>query len=757
MNSFKWRFPLLLTAAVIVIAALIWFGLQIGNWQQDASIRSVTKGEPLVFDKPAGVKQALAELPDEGRFRKVAETAALQLLVDSDTAHFQIVNRATGAVWRSYPDPDRWADEKIGGTWKNNLLSPVIVEYANISNYKSASKTVGLIDEGGYVENFQTTDTGFRATLVLPAGQFKIPVEVNLQDDYVETAIIDEGIVEGSFSLLNAKLYPLFGAQFTTEQEGYLFVPDGSGALIHFKESRIMPQLTYNQSIYGYDASFYREHLDRQRISLPVFGLKSGEQAFAAVVTEGTEFANVFAAPSGSVGSSNWVTAEWQYRKRFFQSVSKSGEQGFFTYSAKKFTAPRRAIRYYPLTPEESNYAGMAQAYRHYLIGEHDLQRLAVTSDEVPLYLDIVGGDIEKGLLFDSYKTATPTSEAIQLVQDVYDAGVRNVTVQYTGWQQDGYSTHGGYFPVEAEIGGNKGMKQFVDYAHSLNIPVYLTANYTINNNGDDGFWSRRDGQRDLAGNVLEHWIGNQDDASYQVSAGFYKKVLSSDLKRYKELGVDGINFEEGIGSQLNTDFNSRYSASRGDVIDVQREILAQTRETLGAVNVTNGSAYVWDQVKHIHRLADDYSYDIFIDEAVPFSQIVLHGLVTYTSNWSNLRNESRTEFLRSIEYGAYPAYVFSSEASDKLKRVYSVWYYSMNAQQWLASLTEEYKAVNAALGAVQNKFIVGHRTLAPNVKETTYEDSYRVIVNYNSSDYRDGELSVPAHDFVVIEGEDTR
>ncbi|WP_438350582.1 DUF5696 domain-containing protein [Paenibacillus sp. FA6] len=748
--KFKYRLITKLVCITIVLVGLVW--MLIWVWNPSSEDTDLAVDAEILFDS-VGVIPVEQGLPVEERFKQVAETESLKLLIDSTTAHFQVINKSTGKVWRSYPDPQYWDKETVPTVWKNNLSSPVMVEYVNVENYKSLSITTSLIEDKGYLENFKTTENGFTVTFVLPKVQFKIPIEVSLKDDYVETRIVDSGIIEGKLSLLNVKLYPLFGAQPSVGQDGYIMLPDGLGALIRFDSERIMQQLTYNESVYGNDLSFYNENTDRQRISMPVFGLKSGDQAFLAVVAEGEPFANIYAAPSGAVGASNWVTTEWQYRKRFFQSVSKSTGEGFYTYSGGKFVTDKRATRYYPLAPEESDYVGMAAAYRRYLIDVQGVKPLEATKEDVPLYIDIVGGDIEKGLFLDSYLKGTTTDEATTLVNDIYKLGMKRLSVNFIGWQQDGYSTHGGYFPVDRRIGGTSGMKDFISFAHSLDIPVYLTANYTLNNNGDDHFWWRRDGLRNLAGTVLEDVKDSDQEASSFVSPKFYEKVVTSDLDSYKKLGADGIYFEDGIGQQVNTDFNSRYVSSRVDIVDVQRSIFKQTIDTLGSVTANNVNFYALDQVDHVHRLTGDYSYDVFISEEIPFAQIVLHGLRTYTLEYSNLRNEFDNEFLRNIEYGAYPTYVFTGDAAADFKNAYSLWYYSLNYKVWIDQLTHEYTRVNEALAAVQDQFITGHHTLAPNVKETVYGDQYRIIVNYNLTDYSKDGLVVPAKDFVVIKG----
>lgn len=739
----------LLLFAVLLIG-IGWFALvAVGLWGKPADV-AVVAANPF---ETKGTVPYKAGLPVEANFEQIAESDQLLLLVDKASAHFQVINKATGKIWRSYPEPKYWEEETVPTTWKNNLTSPVIIEYVNAKNYKSSSVTAGLIENQGYLENFQAAENGFSVTFVLPKVQLKIPIEVRLHKDYVETRILDEGIVEGALSLLNIKLYPLFGAQPSAGQEGYLLLPDGSGSLIHFEAERLMQQLTYNESVYGQDLSYYNENTGRQGITMPVFGLKSGDQAFVAIISEGEAFANVYAAPSGAVGRSNWVTTEWQYRKKFFQSVSKSTGEGFYTYSGDKFITNARATRYYPLLPNKSDYAGMAEVYRNYLIQEQGVKPLETNKKDIPLFVDIVGADIEKGLFADSYLKATTTEEATELVRSIYDSGIQHLQIQFSGWQQDGYSTHGGYFPVDKRLGGNKGMKSFISFAHTLDIPVYLTANYTLNTNGDDRFWWRRDGLRNLAGTVLEE-RGNEDqDAAKFVSPRFYEKVVSADLNSYKSLGADGIYFEDGIGKQVNTDFNSRYLASRAEVVDVQRSILNKSKEALGSLVANNVNFYALAQIDHIHRLTADYSYDVFISEAIPFAQIVLHGLRTYSLEWSNLRDEFDDELLRSIEYGAYPAYVLSGDKAADLKNSYSYWYYSLNYKDWIDHLSAEYAKTNEALAAVQEQFITGHRTLAPNVKETEYGSDYRIIVNYNQTDYSKDGIIVPAKDFVVIKG----
>ncbi|OPX44968.1 hypothetical protein CLHUN_12000 [Ruminiclostridium hungatei] len=702
----------------------------------------------------AGAKRTI-QLPDEDKFILAAQSSKFRLWVDNETAHFKLESKQNGRIWRSYPDPEQWSKETITGTWKNNLLSPAMVEYIDLADFKAQSKIISWSEDNGQLENFKITGEGFRVTFHFSGTQFKIPVEVKLKDDYIETTIIDDSIQEVKLNLISLKLYPMFGAEPAYGQEGYLFLPDGSGALVRFKEnlSNTNDSSVYLETVYGRDSAFYNESTSRNPVNMPVFGIKSANQAFVGVITEGEEYAKLFAASGGAFGQSYWVTPEWQYRVKYYQNTSNTNNTGFFTYNKKRFSVPKRSVRYYPLEESRSDYTGMAVKYREYLMNEKKLKVLRPKSDKTPFFVNIVGADVKRGLIWDHYLKGTSTSEAAQMIKSLYDMGIDNMTVIYSGWQKGGYSSYGGLFPVDSRLGGSTGMKEFIEFAHSLKIPVYLNSIYSQNNNGGDGFISRYHGLQDMGGTLLEQKNYSNGDIITQTSPRFEAKTILRDLKKYQELGADGINFDNGTGSLLNSDFNNRYKANRSEVKTLQEDVLRQVKQALGGVSAAKANFYALEQVNHIDRLADDYSYDWFEDEAVPFAQIVLHGLITYTSDWSNFREEFSTGFLKGIEYGAYPSYVFTDSASSDMFGAYSTNYYSMDYREWETKAYEEYKRYNQVFADLQDKMIMGHRRLVSGVAEITYEGGKIIVVNYNENPYSYGNIQVPGQDFISIEG----
>ncbi|MNC32507.1 hypothetical protein D3C75_808660 [compost metagenome] len=254
---------------------------------------------------------------------------------------------------------------------------------------------------------------------------------------------------------------------------------------------------------------------------------------------------------------------------------------------------------------------------------------------------------------------------------------------------------------------------------------------------------------RDLSGTALGYNLWRSDIdvsyASYRYTAGF----LQDDLKKLSRLGADGLLLQWG-GQMLNSDFNTRYGSSRTQAKGEQLKQFKQAKDILGTVHGENINFYAADTVDHIHDLYDDYSYDLFTDRAVPFAQIALHGLKTYTSGFENQRDQYRNDFLKDIEYGAAPSYLFTDAPTRELTSVFGLELVSTAFADWEEQAVSEYARYNEALGDVQGQFIAGHRQLAPGVRETRYSGGKRIIVNYNDAEYRSGSVYVPAKDFAV-------
>ncbi|TLS51869.1 hypothetical protein FE782_13250 [Paenibacillus antri] len=698
------------------------------------------------------------ELPSEGRFEQVAETDTLVLRVDPGSGHFMVTDKRSGNLWHSYPNPEHWKDETIGGIWKDHLRSPVMIQTLDFTRHNARPELTNWISANGAIRDYEPIEGGVRLTYAFTDVQVSIPVEIRIRDDYIETKIVNERIQEAKNGLLSVRLFPFFGAEHSVGQDGYLFIPDGSGAIMNFSKSSRNKMNLYKEPIYGPDFAYRTDESSRHMVRMPVFGMKSGDNGFLSIVEGGEEYADIVASPAGVYSLYNWIGTEMRYRSPFEQVTNRHRETSYLAYDEERRFGSDRVVRYYVLTGEQSTYAGMASRYRQYLMEEQGYERIVPEQRSIPLQVSLIGGDREEGLFMDAYVPMTTSSQAMEIVNTLYGMGVERMSINLLGWQKDGFTSFGDVLPVDSRLGGNEGVRHFVDFAHSLGFPVSYGVNYVLNNSGAHGFSSRHSAMRDMSGTIMnfEDWYENDLP---MASLRFVERYFDEDLREISKLGFDGVTFGHGygygggLGQWLISDFNTRYGSSRSEAMALQAQFYRQAAERFSTVNASYSAQYVNAYADHIFGMVDDYSYDLFSNRAVPFMQIALHGLLTYSSRYVNDRGEYQEQFLRDLEYGALPSFAFTHEPTHRMNDSYSLRMFSTQYEDWAEKAVQQYQAYNEAQRDLQDRFIVNHRSLANDVFETTYENGTRIVVNYGSAPYAVGTRHVEARGYLIVKG----
>lgn len=717
-------------------------------------------------------------LPEDSSFVDVTENANYTMKADPTTGHFMVENKKSGEIIRSYPNPESWDEDLVADSWQSHLKAPFMYTYVEMAARKDVQKEANPYTKKTFIE-YEEIEDGFKVTYEIPDHKFVIPVEVILKDDHIETHLLADDIIDSQTeeekidvselesdarieqekkeidsSLISIRLFPFLGAEGSKDREGFIFLPDGSGALVDFQEDRASSSNLYSERIYGDDQAFANKAnlSSRLPIKMPVFGIKSGNQAILGVMHEGDAYTNIVSAPSESYSNYNWVTGEHLFRFKVYQATNNEETEGYFTYS-KDMQRTNRVTRYYLIEDEEADYVDLAVRYREYLMEQEGLTQREVTDDTVPLSLNILGGGTKKGFLVDAYLPLTTVEETMKIVKELTSMGVENMDITYHGWNKKGYGNYGGHFPVASQLGGNADMIDLTEYAHSKGYSVYLDASsYTYNNSGKDGFRANRDALRDLSSRVMS-FTKKQTDA-YLVSPLFMEQVVYDDMPKALDLGIDGYLFGEGIGSTLATDYNDNYLAQRHEVKEIQKDIISKARADFGDARITEGNFYALKDVTHIEEMDYDYSYDLFVNRTIPFMQIVLHSLVDYSFDYGNMSGNATESFLKGIEYGASPSFLVTHAESHTLLESEAMYrFYSTYYKSWEEEIVRQYQEYSNALGDVQDQFIVDHRELVNGVYETTYEKGKRIIVNYTEFPYMFEGTEIEAEDYIIIEG----
>lgn len=116
--------------------------------------------------------------------------------------------------------------------------------------------------------------TGYVGTDKVPA-VFRLAIEYYLEDDGLKVRVPVNGVRfdESTYQLSSLQILPYFGAAQTIS-EGYMFMPDGSGAIVRFEDFYGEGSKAITGKVYGVDYAFYKISGDNQNVfRLPVYGI----------------------------------------------------------------------------------------------------------------------------------------------------------------------------------------------------------------------------------------------------------------------------------------------------------------------------------------------------------------------------------------------------------------------------------------------------------------------------------------------------
>ncbi len=691
---------------------------------------------------------------------KVLENASYTLYIDEKTGNVRLVGKATGREWLGSPIVPRT-------TMPNNkkfMDSPVHISFtegADITttySLKEQETTFDIRKEQDAVSlDFKFGLQGISFTM-----------EYRLTDNGLEVTIPYDSIKEeGKGRLIGIEPLPFLNAAEETD-EGAMLLPDGSGALLHFRTDHPMYLKGYSEYIYGPDYSYITHTHDmidafgggrraitpRQFATMPVFGMYRNGTGTLGIVTKGEFDAKINGTPAGIRAIPLYRSSvEFIYRKNDVIFIGSSGQIPY--YQGAKIEGDRQ-VRYVLLEGDKAGYEGMAEAYRSYLTEERGIQPVA--DQNAAMQVKLLGGILRDEILGSTFIRMTTFDQAKAIIDELKSKGIDRLELTYDGWSKNGlYGNQPAHFPAAKQLGGKDGLKELAQYAEEQGVGLYLRTNYAKAYEESDGFKKKVDAIRGMDREVLEangyylatRWRDNDYKFYYMKPERVYDKRIAKEREQFAKLGIDGVQFQY-LGDLLYSDQDPDRSFSRAQTAEVWVKALDDMRGTVGKSAVDYGYAYTFGSVDRIDNVPLSHSGYIYTDEAVPFYQLVVHGLIPYYAGPSNLREDRDREMLRAIEYGAMPSYELTFAPTSKLQRTMETRLFSSEAGIWSVAAAEEYKRVGDLFRSIAGQQMTGHEKLQDGVYRTSYANGVQVIVNYNAVGVQAGGVQVAAMDFAV-------
>lgn len=565
------------------------------------------------------------------------------------------------------------------------------------------------------------------------------------------------------YPLSRIKVLPFMGAG-GTQDEGFILIPEASGAIIEFNNDKVK-QGSYYADVYGWDYAIKRKSLiDESRATFPVFGISNNGSSMLCLLEDYATSATIEADISGKNNSYNYANASYKILQGDTAEVSGKSDRGIYLYEKNEFTGALKQ-RYTFL--DTADYTGMAEAYRNYLMNKYE--ELVKKEDEaVPVNISIVGG-IDKvksrfGIPMSLDTPLTTFKETSTIMEDLIQRGFRNMNLVYIGWMNGGikHTTLNKIKPMSA-LGSKNELKDLISYAESNDISVYLEGNvmFAYDDGLFDGYSINNNSAKHTTREIVE--LYNFSEVTFRKktwATEFYlvkpQKMIEYSmnlLEASKNYKASGVALRD-VGYKLSADYNPKNHIVRDEVKKQQQQLLSDIKKS-GSGSVTYGGYdYVIpysDYVMDMDLYGGGY---LIIDYMVPFYQLAIHGLVDYFGKSVNLAADYTEMILKSAEYGAGLSFTFIMESSIILQESYYYTYlYGSEYELWKDLSTEIYKRYNNELSHCFNQYMTDHKKLADGVYVTSYEDGTRVYVNYNNEDYMIGDSLIPARDYKVERG----
>lgn len=668
---------------------------------------------------------------------------------------------------------ERYYSQLSGGDWLRNFNTGENADSSKLG--AMATKEIyNLFYEVGHyteeelyadLETWEAVEADYPNTFMI-----KVPVEYYLDSNGALVVNVDTSLMESDAKhpINQLQLLPYFLTSDSTNdaEEGYMFIPDGSGALIYLDSTKTR-EYHYSASYYGGDqligATTYNS-VDNQMM-LPVFGMKTSKSTVFGVIEEGAEAATLDAYVSGTHNSEPFSKMILNFDIQSQQSIS-SGAKGtngdFIVYRASNDVYDDQiTIRYYWLG-EDADYVDMANCYADYLENQGVLT--AGNTEDTSLVVELMGStDKTKfmlGVPYEGTQVLTSFSQAQEILKDLTEEGISNVKLIYSGMVNGGMNQRSLASGVKYAkgMGGNSAFKKLKNYADSVGAQIFpslhLQTAYTkekLNNSLVAWNITNQRAQIYTFDPVINAVEDEADYPRYVINPLSMEKYLSKVKKSYsKRTGLDTMASSD-LFTFIATNYKDNHaSASTGEVA------MKSAVENFAEGMTLMLSNPVADAYKYCTYLTDIPTQDSgmrVLDASIPFVQMVLDGYKTYSTE--SLNRESTdvyVNFMRAIECKGQPKFTFMYEDSSLLSGTEQENYFAVDYSYWKDKISAYYEEYNAFYNQVKDAQITGHELYERNddLRVVTYSNGVKIYFNYSDLEETIDGVKVPAFSYVI-------
>ena len=687
-----------------------------------SDVNTVT-GQPLLFDGDSSV---------------IAQNERYRLVCYQNPVSFAVYDQAdTEPLFSTSVSNAVYDVDGSSTVWKNYMQAIAAIRYADKDEYKgttiqdfSSASTTNI--------NIFAAQDGAVVELYFTKPKIGFSILVQLSGNTIDVTIPENSITEDDkYQLLSVEVFPFMGATPNIEN-GYFVYPDGAGALTYFDkvEEKHLYTQAYTLDIYS-DLSQESLSESTSGAMLPIYGMKSGEKAFLAAVTEGDSSASIKINPgiNSSAVKLNRASFELTYRNshRFYLSniVVNGKDTAKTIYGTEwddKMVPGDRSIKFFLLQNEDADYSGMANAYRNYLIETVKL-RTASSVKETRTSVSMVMGAVQKTIFGSNYVESTTFRDAADFIGEYRNLGMEKYAVILSGWNKGGIYNYNSFYKPESSLGGWSGLKQL----DKLEAQIYLESDILSNTTERNAI---------KQGNLIP--VANDDQTRFIAKIGAVTKKFNKLQKSLKK--VDSLHIAyRYLGNSLYYDAGD-YPAFRVDEISTFRELLAESKSAC----VQGGNLYLLDLADYLYDIPTDTSDHVLIDEEIPLYGMIVYGSVPYSSDSGNNSSNFKQTKLKWLEYGCIPYFEITNESPQALQNSDRNYLYSSRNSYWKKKIADCNKEWSEDLSVLCGAYMIRHQRVSDTLVKITYSNGYVTLINYANEDVTYNGTVIKAESYIL-------
>lgn len=598
----------------------------------------------------------------------------------------------------------------------------------------------------------------------------RIPVEYYLDGDELmvnlDTSMIE---TDKEHPINNIQLLPYFlnSSSAIEGEEGYMFIPDGSGALIYLDSTK-NKEYHYQAAYYGGDKLVNAKSYSsvNNQMQMPVLGMKTSGHTIFGVIEEGAEVATLDAYVSGTDNSEPFSKMKLSFEiqtQQVMSSGAKNSSGDFNLYRASSDVYDENITLRYFWLGSEAGYVQMAQCYADYLEEKGVLTEKAKEEDP-PFFVEFLGTTDKTqymlGIPYEGTQALTTFKQAREMLEDMTGQGVKNVKLIYSGIVNGGINQRSLANGVKFApgLGGSSDFKSLKTYADSIGTTIFpnlllQTANTRAKLSNELLAWNIINERAQIYKfDHIKHQIDETDAFPVYL---INPNALDSYLKKAK----DSFTGQLGLNNMASEDLYTFISTNYGDGqvspstgADMMENAVSQFAEGMSLL-LSNPIVDAFAYADYIMDIPVEDSGMRVLDASVPFVGMVLDGHLQYSAESSNREStDVYLNILHAIESNAQPKFTLMYENSSLLTGTEQEHYFAVDYTYWKDQIGFYYNEYRNFYDKTKDAKIVDHEIIDRNdkLRVVRYSNGVKACFNYSDLDETIDGVRVPAFSYVV-------